>query len=149
MNMSLREGTMGVINYGRWLSSGIAAGVVIWLLEGAGSFLYMGDMEAVLTAHDLAFELSASVWLLGAAMSLIAGLTLMFFYVAARPRFGPGPRTAVIIGVALWFGSYLLSLIGYHMIGLYPSGMLLLWGVQGLVELILAALVGGWIYREA
>ncbi len=140
---------MGVINYGRWLSSGIAAGVVIWVLEGAGSFLYMDDMEAALTAHNLAFELSASTWVLTVAVSLIAGLTLMFFYVAARPRFGPGPRTAVIAGVVLWFGGFLLSLIGYHMIGLYASGMLLLWGVQGLVELIVAALVGGWIYREA
>jgi len=109
----------------------------------------MGDMEAALTAHNLAFEMSASAWVLTVAMSLIGGLTLMFFYVAARPRFGPGPRTAVIVGVALWFGGTLLALIGYHMIGLYPTGMLLLWGCQGLVELIVAALVGGWIYREA
>ena len=140
---------MGVINYGRWLRGGIAAGAVVWLLEGAGSFLYMGDMEAALTAHNLAFEMSASVWVLTVAVSLIVGLTLMFLYVAARPRFGPGPRTAVIVGVALWFGGYLLTLLGYHMIGLYPTGMLLLWGCQGLVELIVAALVGGWIYREA
>jgi len=45
--------------------------------------------------------------------------------------------------------SYLLSLIGYNMIGLYPKSMLTLWGLIGLIELIVAANVGGWIYREA
>lgn len=51
----------------------------------------------------------------------------MFLYAAARPRFGAGPKTAVIVAVAMWAGGYLLSLVGYHMLGLYP---------------------GGWIYRE-
>jgi hypothetical protein len=42
----------------------------------------------------------------------------------------------------------LLSLAGYGMIGLYDGGVLLIWAAVGLGELILAALLGGWIYRE-
>jgi hypothetical protein len=38
-------------------------------------------------------------------------------------RFGAGPKTAVIAAVALWFGSYLLSLIGHGMVGLYRDGL--------------------------
>jgi hypothetical protein len=140
---------MSGINVNRWLAGGVAAGVLIWVLEGLGSLLLMDQMEAALTAHGLSMELSAGVMILTVVVGLIAGLTLIFFYAAARPRFGPGPKTAVIVAVAFWFGGWLLSLIGYHMIGLYPAGLLTVWGVQGLVELILAALLGGKIYREA
>ncbi len=139
---------MAGINVGRWLAGGVAAGIVFWLLEGAGSFLYMSDMETALAAHGLAFEMTTGVFVISVVASLIAGLTLVFFYAAARPRFGPGPRTAVIVAVALWVGSYLLSLLGYGMMGLFPTGLLVLWGVLGLVEMIIAGLVGGWIYRE-
>jgi hypothetical protein len=54
----------------------------------------------------------------------------------------------VIVAVVFWAGSYLVSLLGYGMLGLFPAGMLLMWAVIGLVEIILAALLGGWIYRE-
>lgn len=139
---------MSGINVGRWLAGGIAAGVVVWLLEGAASMLYMDDMEAALAAHNLSIELSAGIVVLTIIISLIVGLTLVFFYAAARPRFGAGPKTAIIVAVALFIGSYLLSLIGYYMLGLYPVGMLTMWALVGLVELIIASLVGGWIYKE-
>jgi hypothetical protein len=117
---------MSGINMNRWLAGGVAAGILIWVLEGLSStLLYMDQMEAALTAHNMSMELSAGVMVLTVVISLIAGLALIFFYAAARPRFGPGPKTAVIVAVALWFGGWLLSLIGYQMIGLYPTGLLI------------------------
>jgi hypothetical protein len=139
---------MGGINVGRWLAGGIAAGVVVWLFEGVASGLYMKDMQAELARHSLSMEISAELLAMGALMSLILGLTLVFFYAAARPRFGPGPKTAVIVGLALWVGGYLLSILGYQAIGLFPPSMLALWAGIGLVEMLAAALVGGAIYRE-
>ena len=108
----------------------------------------MGDMEAALTAHNMTMEMSAGMWVLTIVVSMIVGLTLVFFYAAVRPRFGPGPKTATLVAVVLWIGGYLLSLIGYGMIGLYPSTMLARWGLTGLIEMIVAANAGGWIYRE-
>jgi hypothetical protein len=140
---------MGGINVIRWLMGGIAAGILVWLIEGAGALFYMGDMETALAAHNLSMEMSAGVWVQTIVVSLIVGLALVFFYAAARPRFGPGPKTATLMAVVFWVSSYLLSLIGYGMIGLYPTTMLTLWGLIGLIELILAANLGGWIYREA
>jgi hypothetical protein len=35
------------------------------------------------------------------------------------------------------------------MLGIYPNGMLVMWGVVGLLEMMVAAMVGAWIYREA
>lgn len=140
---------MGGINTGRWLAGGLAAGMVVWLIEGAASMLYMGDMEAALRAMGLSMEMSAPIWALTVVMSLITGLALVFFYAAARPRFGPGPKTAAIVAVGLWASGVLLSLLGYYMIGMYPTQMLVTWGVVGLVEMIIAGMVGGWVYRES
>jgi hypothetical protein len=137
------------INVGRWIMGGVVAGILIWLLEGAASLLYMADMEAALEAHGLKMEMTASMFAISLVISLIAGLVLTFFYAAARPRFGPGPKTAAIVAIVLWAGGYLITLLGYHTMGLFPATMLALWAIVGFVEMILAALVGGWIYREA
>ena len=136
------------INLKRWIAGGVVAGIFIWMIEGAASTLYTNDLRAALEAHGLSMRMDAGVWLTSLAVSLIAGLTLVFFYAAARPRFGPGPKTAVTVAVALWIGGYLLSLLGHKMLGLFPGRVLVLWGAVGLVEMVLAALIGGWIYRE-
>jgi len=126
----------------------LAAGVFVWLIEGAASTLYMEDMQAVMTAHNLSMEMTAGAWILSILVSLIGGSIAVFFYAAARPRFGPGPKTAILVAVALFAGGYLLSLGGYYMMGLFPTRLLVIWGSIGLVEMILATLLGAWIYRE-
>lgn len=139
---------MGGINVSRWLAGGFAAGALIWVLEGAASVLYMDQMEAALAAHNLTMEMSAGTMAVTIVVSLLMGLALVFFYALARSRMGPGPRTAVTVAVALFAGSTLIALFGYGMMGLFPNGMLVTWGVIGLVEMILGSLLGGWIYRE-
>lgn len=136
------------INVGRWLTGGIAASLVLWILEGAASMFIRADMKAAMEAHNLAVEMTGGTLAISVLVSLLMGLTLIFFYAAIRPRFGPGPKTAVIVAVALWLGAYVVSLLGYHYLGLFPARMLVVWGVLGLVELILASLAGAWMYRE-
>ncbi len=139
---------MGTINVGRLVLGGVVAGIVIWIIEGMASVMYMDEMQAAMESHGLSMDMTAGVFLMTVVVSLLAGLVLVFFYAAARPRFGPGPKTAVIVAVALWVGGYFLSLMGYHMLGLFPDRMLMTWGVIGFVEWNLAALAGAWIYRE-
>lgn len=140
---------MGGINTSRWILGGVVAGVVLWLLEGLASVLYRADMETALTAHGLEMELTAPMFALSVAVSLLVGLTLVFFYAVARSRFGPGPMTAVKVAFVLFVGGYFVSLLGYFMIGLFPNGLLIRWGLIGLGEMVVASLVGGWLYREA
>jgi len=136
------------IRIGRWIGGGLAAGVVMWLLEGLANLLYAADVQAALDAHNLTVTMSGAAMATSLAVSCLLGIVLVFFYAAARPRFGAGPTTAVIVAVALWAGGPLLALVGYGMLGLFPSHLLLVWAVLALAELIVAALVGGWIYRE-
>ena len=140
---------MGGIDTKRWLLGGLAAGVFIWVVEGVASMLYMEDMRAAVEAHSLSpMEMSASMAVAGAILSLVMGLTIVFFYAMARARLGPGPLTAVTVGVVYFVGSYLMTLVGYRMMGLFPDRLLAIWAVIGLVEIVLAALVGGYIYKE-
>src|SRR5690606_32036085 len=133
---------MGGINVGRWLAGGIVASLIIFVIEGATRPFYADTVSAVLQAHNLSFEMSAQAMVWAIIMCLLLGFALVFFYVLARPRLGPGPRTAVIVAVALFLASYGSTLIGYHMIGLYSGNLLAMWAVQGLVEMIIAAVAG-------
>jgi hypothetical protein len=139
---------MSGINFARWLLGGLAAGLLIWLVKGATSLLYLADMEAVLASHRLAMSSRGGMVLLSLGASVLAGLVVVFLYAAARARFGPGPRTAVIVAVALWLGGGVVGLLGAAMVGLFPSRLLVTWAAIGLIELVLGAAVGGWIYRE-
>jgi drug/metabolite transporter (DMT)-like permease len=141
---------MGGINVKRWFAGGVVAGVVFFVLEGLLTIPTMDRMDAALKEHGLVLNTDDPIVLLWAlVLSVIMGLVLVFFYAAARTRFGPGVRTAAIVGVVLFCSSYLLNLIGYHLIGLYPDDLLLIWSVQGLVEMIVASIAGAWVYREA
>lgn len=139
---------MNGMRAGRWIAGGIAAGALMWVVEGFSGMAYQKEMEAALASHGLSMEIGPGSFLLSVAASLIAGLALIFFYAAARPRFGPGPRTAILVAVVLWSGGYFLSMLGYHLLGLFPDRMLALWGATGLVEMILGSLLGAWVYRE-
>lgn len=139
---------MGGINMQRVLLGGFLAAVIIFVLEGVASLLYFEDLKAALEAHGLSAEMSGPGFLIPVFTTLITGFMLVFFYALARPRLGPGPKTAVIIACLLWLGGYLLSILGLGMIGLFAAKMLVLWAVIGLVEMVLAGVAGAAVYKE-
>jgi hypothetical protein len=140
---------MGGINVRRGLVGGLAAGAVILIVEGVASTLYQEGMLAALARHNLTLPTGARASAVTAIGCLLTGLMLMFFYAIARPRLGPGPRTAMIVAFAAWLGGVLPMLSGYELIELFPTRMIALWSVIGLAEMSLGALAGGWIYRES
>ena len=139
---------MGGINVARWLAGGVVAGIVMWVIEGVANILLMEEMEKALESLGVSMEMTAGTWVMTVLMSLLTGLVLVFLYAAARPRFGAGPKTAIIVAVALFAGGMLIALMGYGMMGFYPTRLLVIWGCIGFVELILVSLAGAWVYRE-
>ena len=106
------------------------------------------QMQTAMDGLGLSMEMTAGTWVMSVLMSLLTGLVVVFLYAAARPRFGPGPKTAILVGVALFLGGMFLSLMGYGMMGLFPTRLLLIWGCIGAVEMVLVSLAGAWVYRE-
>ena len=140
---------MASINTRGVVLGGIVAGVVINISEYILNEPVLGaQFAAAMTAHNLPpFGGSAIAVFLIYGFAL--GLVLMWLYAAIRPRLGAGPRTAAIAGVVVWFLAYFTSTLNFGAIGLLPAQPLLIGLVWGLVELIVAAVVGGWLYSEA
>jgi hypothetical protein len=134
------------MNWKRIVLGGLAAGLVINISEFLLNAVVIADaMEADMARYELTFAAWAMVAYVLMAFSW--GLFLAWCYAAIRPRFGPGPKTALIAAAVLWFLAYLTPTLHVLAIGMGGStyGMSLLWGA---VEVILAAQVAGWLYRE-
>jgi hypothetical protein len=136
------------INVGRWLVGGLVATIVIVIVEVVGFRLYSADYQAAMVAHELAGRHRFGL-LMRLSQLLLLGLSLVFVYVAARPRFGPGPKTAIIVAVAVWVPRYVCTALFYRTIGLLPDKVLFAWVSLGLLEAVLATLAGGSLYRES
>jgi hypothetical protein len=65
-----------------------------------------------------------------------------------RPRFGPGPKTAVFAGLQVWCVAFLLSLSMTTM-GMWTWSYFATVSVAMLVIMLVGATVGGMLYKEA
>ena len=80
--------------------------------------------------------------------TIVLGIVIVLGYAAIRPRFGAGAKTAIIAALFAWFGCYVYcGIINALLFGI-PMNTMLIVLVWGLVEYIIAALVGAWLYKE-
>ena len=140
---------MARINTRGVVVGGLAAGLIINISEYILNEPVLGaQMAASLTAHNLP-PIGGNAIAVFVVLGFVLGLVLVWLYAAIRPRFGAGPRTAAIAGVIVWFLDYFCGAIGFGALGLFSQRVILIALVWGLIELVLAALVGGRFYSEA
>jgi hypothetical protein len=138
---------MGKINWARVLLGGIVAGVVINICEYVMEGIWLKpDWDAALKALNRQMAPNATMGYI--IMGFLVGIMAVATYAVARPRFGPGPRTAAVMGLAYWVIGYLLPNFGYSLTGLFPNRPMLISTIGGLVEIVLAVLAGAWLYKE-
>jgi hypothetical protein len=91
---------MSGINVGRVIVGGLAAGFVANVFDFIiTSYLLANELAGTIARLNLnAAAIESSVWAF-VIVDFIWGLLLVFTYAAIRPRFGPGPKTAIISGV--------------------------------------------------
>ena len=139
---------MNKINIARLVVGGLVAGVIMNAVSLLSAGLYLSEMMELLDSRGIqppGGTLPLIVYLL---MRFVWGFVAVWFYVAARPRFGPGPKTAVLIGFVFWLGGVFLGVVSYGMMGMFPMGMLTQWAAITLVGILASTVVGAWIYRE-
>ena len=73
------------------------------------------------------------------------GVATVWLYAAIRPRFGPGPRTAIWAGLVVWALSYVFQAI----VGGQSLGSIVVIIAWTGVEMLIASSVGGYLYHEA
>lgn len=138
---------MSGINWKRVWLGGLAAGFLSNVLGIASAhFLFAAEVEALL--RRLGVTLGGGTAALHLGMRFAVGVGVVWLYAAIRPRFGPGPRTAMLAGVAVWLATFIFSFAGIAPYGLYAERTLLLAGVWTFFEMQPLALLGAWLYRE-
>ncbi len=99
----------------------------------------IGRSATVSTTQIVAFNL----W------GFAAGIIAVWLYAAMRPRFGAGPRTAITADTAVWLLAYAVANAMMAFLHVFPLGLLVLVTAVGLLEVLIAATAGAYIYREA
>ena len=78
------------------------------------------------------------------ARTTALAIAMVWLYAAIRPRFGPGPKTAICAGLVVWGLSYVFqTLVGGQSMG--SIVVIIAW--TG-VEMLVASSVGGYLYHE-
>ena len=80
-------------------------------------------------------------------LSFVIGILLVWLYAAMRPRFGPGPKTAIIAGLTI-YAAITVILAGFLSVGMFMQDVFIKQAAIALVVNIVASLVGGAIYKE-
>ena len=140
---------MGKINLGRVILGGIVAGIVINLFEAVSNTVVLdkqfADAMAALGRSPVTSVkqiVAFNVW------GFAAGIVMVWLYAAIRPRFGAGPRTAMLAGGAVWALAYASSNAAMVFLHLFPLGLMLAATAIGLVETLVAGLAGAAVYKE-
>lgn len=81
-------------------------------------------------------------------VDFIGGIFIVWFYAAIRPRFGAGPKTAVIAGLAVWFICHIIF-SSYWFMGMLDGGLVFASSMGAIVAAVAAAFAGCAMYKEA
>ena len=139
------------INRSRVFLGGVAGGVV-WVgwsyLSGQliiGNARYVAAQNAGLFLKESRYPFFLGQWII---ILLVLGIIVAHLYAWARQTLGPGPGTAlkigVLVGFAAGFPGNFAQACWSSVDRVFPLGWMVdLWGGA-----ILATLVAGWLYKE-
>ena len=142
---------MAGMNTSRILLGGVVAGLIMNISEAAVHAGILGA-DASLLYENLKLPLpdpAANIpFLIGATFLL--GITAVWLYAAIRPRFGPGPGTALIAGLAVWVLAHLWSgiYLANGLAGVVTARLAWIPVGTGLIEAVVGTLAGAALYKE-
>ncbi len=141
---------MGKINVGRWILGGIVAGIVGDILDIPVDGVWLAPMwnGQLASMGRSPFSGNQLVWF--NAFGIIIGLVAIWIYAAIRPRFGPGVKTAIYAGIAVWILAFLVPNFSLMWVTHFFSGHLTGYTTLGaLVECVVGTIAGAALYKEA
>ena len=137
------------MNYGRVILGGLVAGLIL----NIGEFLFNGvimasAMHEWALAHNFPPEPTPTFFVVATVLTFVLGIVIVWLYALIRPRLGPGPKTAVIAALVIWFCVCIYCTIIYGLLLQQPTNLLLIGIVWCFGEYIIAAIAGAWLYKE-
>jgi hypothetical protein len=138
---------MGQINTSRVLLAGLAAGIVIDIGEGlAHGVIFASQMASLM--EQMGVEIGSSQLVMYNVLGLAIGITIAWIYAAIRPRLEPGPMTGVCAGLVAWALWSLFHMADMWISGMLPGGLALSVTLYQAIEMSIAGLVAGMLYKE-
>ncbi len=139
---------MQKLNIGRLVLGGIVAAVIIDVVEfWMNNTLLRADWAAVSARLGLGSITTKGIIAFN-LWSLAIGLTAIFLYACLRPRFGPGPKTALLTAAVVWVLGYVLAMVAPVVMHMIPKRLGLISISYGLAEIVVACLAGAALYKE-
>ena len=139
------------INTGRVIAGGLVAGLIMnvsgFVVQGMllGKRM-MAEMAAV--APALGNMQPGTVEIICRVVTqFVVGIMLVWMYAAMRPRFGPGPKTAMISAFIVWLFGFLFYLDWLYVGMMLPATYAIVSGVM-VVTLAIASWAGCMLYKE-
>ena len=137
------------INMGRVVLGGIVAGIVGnilgYLVDGV--ILDPKWSAAMQALGKTSFSTNQIITF--NVLGLVSGIIGVWLYAAIRPRYGAGPKTAIIAGLALWaVGTLLPNAVFMSVLGLFPQDLAAMTTLAGIVVSAVAILAGASLYKE-
>jgi hypothetical protein len=81
--------------------------------------------------------------------TFVMGIGAVWLYAVARPRLGPGPKTATLTGFAFWLFGDAIPTANDVVAGLGPGRLTVAVTLVLLPGAILSSIGGAWLYSEA
>jgi hypothetical protein len=138
---------MGKTNKARVILGGLLAGLIINIFE----YVLNG---VVFAPQWAAYEKALGRQMRPGAIpffiisTFVAGIGIVWLYAAARPRLGPGPKTAALTGLAYWFFDYAIPAANHIAANLAPGRLTLIVTLILLVGVVLGSICGASVYQE-
>ena|SRR5688500_13996440 len=137
------------INMGRVVLGGLLAGLIINVGEFIlNDFILAAQMRTWMAAHNFA-DPGGSFIACAVGLTFVMGIAIVLTYALIRPRLGPGVKTAIFAGLLMWFGACVYSGSIYGMLFGVSTNVIALAVGWCLLEYVLAAIAGAWVYKEA
>ena len=140
---------MGKINFGRVLLGGLVAGFILNVGEFVLNTIVLQQQHQEFLKRCRFPEPGTKFLVIVVTITFVLGIVIVLGYAAIRPRFGAGPKTAIIAGLFAWFGVVVFGNIIFAGLGMAPVNLVAMVIGWELVEYLLATLVGAALYKEA
>ncbi len=122
---------MTKINIKRVFLGGLLVGLVLVVGEGILNEFILGEQWSAVLAESGATEFTPVQMVSFTSITFLLGIVVIWLYAAIRPRLGPGWKTAVIAGLAVWLITWLLVDASFITAGFYPTGLMVV-SIMGL-----------------
>lgn len=132
-------------NIQRLILGGLAAGLLINAVE---YLVHRVLLDPQWTAAFAALGKTPKGWTSIIPSNFVVGTIGIWIYAKFLPNYGPGHKTALRGALIIWVVFWAIPMMALLPLDIFPNFLLFATIAVGLLDSILAVLLGAWIYRQ-